>query len=135
MKKITTIFLAVLMILSLFAGCSNAATDDKEQVNEPEKQETEQTKEQEAEPVTITFWHNYDAGAGQIDVLDELIAQFEAENPNITVDQLYLEWSALKNNVITGATTNMLPDVLRGDIGFVPQFQSLDVLVEMGHKI
>ena len=25
----------------------------------------------------------------------------------------------------------MLPDVLRGDIGFIPQFQSLDVLVEM----
>ena len=45
--------------------------------------------------------------------------------------QLYLEWSALKNNVVAGASTGMLPDVLRGDIGFVPQFQSLNVLAEM----
>lgn len=81
--------------------------------------------------VTIQFWHNYDAGAGQIDVLNQLIAQFEEANPGITVNQVYLEWQALKNNVVAGATTGMLPEVLRGDIGFVPQFQSLDVLVEM----
>ena len=37
----------------------------------------------------------------------------------------------MKNNVVAGATTGMLPDVLRGDIGFVPQFQSLGVLHEM----
>ncbi len=84
-----------------------------------------------SEPVTIQFWHNYDAGAGQIDVLKTLIAEFETANPDIKVNQVYLEWSALKNNVIAGATTGMLPDVLRGDIGFVPQFQSLNVLYEM----
>lgn len=72
------------------------------------------------EPITIQFWHNYDAGAGQIDVLNQLIAQFEETNPNITVNQVYLEWQALKNNVVAGATTGILPDVLRGDIGFVP---------------
>lgn len=81
--------------------------------------------------VTIQFWHNYDAGAGQIDVLDQLIAQFEEANPGINVNQVYLEWQALKNNVVAGATTGMLPDVLRGDIGFVPQFIALNVLVEM----
>ena len=81
--------------------------------------------------VTIQFWHNYDAGAGQIDVLNQFIAQFEKANPNIKVNQVYLEWQALKNNVVAGATTGMLPDVLRGDIGFVPQFQALNVLVEM----
>jgi len=80
---------------------------------------------------TIQFWHNYDAGAGQIDVLNQLIAQFEETNPDIKVNQVYLEWQALKNNVVAGATTGMLPDVLRGDIGFVPQFQALNVLVEM----
>ena len=81
--------------------------------------------------VTIQLWHNYDAGAGQIDVLNQFIAQFEKVNPNIKVNQVYLEWQALKNNVVAGATTGMLPDVLRGDIGFVPQFQALNVLVEM----
>lgn len=81
--------------------------------------------------VNITFWHNYDAGAGQVDVLKDLIDQFENTNPGITVEPLYFEWGALKNNVITGAATGVLPDVLRGDIGFVPQFQSLNTLVAL----
>lgn len=84
--------------------------------------------------VTITFWHNYDAGAGQMDVLDDLISQFEAENPGIKVDPVFLEWSSLKDNVVTGATTGVLPDVLRGDIGFVPQFQSLNLLVPLDER-
>lgn len=82
-------------------------------------------------PVTIEFWHNYDAGAGQIEVLEKLIKEFEEENSNIKVEHIYLEWEALKNNVVTGAATGELPDVLRGDIAFVPQFQSLNVLEEM----
>ena len=129
MKKLALIVSAALLVAVMFAGCTPQA------VEQPPASEGTQSGEpvapEPAEPVTITFWHNYDAGAGQIDVLDQLIAQFEGENPGITVDQLYLEWSALKNNVVAGATTGMLPDVLRGDIGFVPQFQSLDVLVEM----
>ncbi|MCL2129148.1 MAG: extracellular solute-binding protein [Treponema sp.] len=81
--------------------------------------------------MTITFWHNYDEGSGQIEVLKQLISRFENENSGIKVNDLYLEWSALRDNIVTGASTKMLPDVLRGDIGFVPQFQSLNVLVEM----
>lgn len=131
MKKVTTIILAFVLMLTLFAGCDNTVKDEEPAVSQPENQESQEISEPEVEPVTITFWHNYDAGAGQVGVLDQLIAQFEAVNPSVTVEHLYLEWSALKNNVITGATTNMLPDVLRGDIGFIPQFQSLNVLVEM----
>lgn len=134
-KKIATTLFVILLTVAMLAGCAQAPETPSEEpepvaeapVSTPEPQPTEEP----AEPVTITFWHNYDAGAGQIDVLEQLIAQFEGENPGITVDHLYLEWEALKNNIITGAATGMLPDVLRGDIGFVPQFQSLDVLVEM----
>ncbi len=63
--------------------------------------------------------------------MENLIKKFEAENPGIKVEHLYLEWSALKNNVVSGAATATLPDVLRGDIAFVPQFQSLNVLSNM----
>ena len=124
--------LSMLITFSL-AGCKGEETIPAETTAETTVAETaeSETTAVAAEPVTIQFWHNYDAGAGQIDVLNQLIAQFEEANPGITVNQVYLEWSALKNNVVAGATTGMLPDVLRGDIGFVPQFQSLDVLVEM----
>jgi multiple sugar transport system substrate-binding protein len=113
-RKAVAAALAMLLV-GAFAGCSQAPAA------------TQAPKE----PVTIQFWHNYDAGAGQIDVLNQLIGQFEKDNPDVKVNQVYLEWQALKDNVVAGATTGMLPDVLRGDIGFVPQFQSLNVLLEM----
>ena len=138
MKKLSTIFLALLLILTVFAGCA-AKDEPATKTTEPTKKVEEKTTEpvvetqteEVMEPVTIKFWHNYDAGAGQIEVLEALIADFEAEFAGIKVEHLYLDWSALKNNVVTGATTGMLPDAFRGDIGFVPLFQSLNVLVEM----
>jgi multiple sugar transport system substrate-binding protein len=82
----------------------------------------------ETETVTIEFWHNYSASDGQIAVLETLISEFEEANKGIEVEHVYMDWSALKNSVVLGATTTVLPDVLRGDIAFVPQFQSLNVL-------
>jgi multiple sugar transport system substrate-binding protein len=133
MKKTILCLIIIIFILSLTligTGCKGEAAPIEE-VTEEEAALAEEETAAAVEPVTIQFWHNYDAQVGQIGVLDQLIAQFEEANPGITVDQVYLEWQALKNNVVAGATTGMLPDVLRGDIGFVPQFQALDVLVEM----
>lgn len=87
--------------------------------------------QKEDDVVTIEFWHNYDAGSGQIQVLEDLIVEFEADNPNVVVEHVYMDWSGLKNNVVTGASSGTLPDVLRGDIAFVPQFQDLNVLLAL----
>jgi len=118
MKKHKTLGLLLILTLvtsTISMGCSKV-----------------QDKNVKSEPVTIEFWHNYDAGSGQVDVLNSLIKEFENANTDIKVKQVYLEWEALKNNVISGAATGTLPDVLRGDIAFVPQFQDLNVLEEMG---
>ncbi len=129
--KVIPILLALLFTVA-FAGCQQPAPETPSPAaTEPKVQQSQAAPEEPAGEVTIQFWHNYDAGAGQIDVLEQLIAQFEAQNSGIKVNHVYLEWQALKENVVAGATTGMLPDVLRGDIGFVPQFQSLNVLFEM----
>ena len=131
-KKVLALLLAILMIGSLAAGCASQQGAASPSPSPSPQSSTEPTATNVAkEPITIQFWHNYDAGAGQVDVLNQLIKQFEDANPDVKVNQVYLEWQALKDNVVAGATTGMLPDVLRGDIGFVPQFQSLNVLYEM----
>lgn len=121
--KIIAVITLILMLASLvLTSCSS---------NKKEAVSNEPVKNEPAAPVTIEFWHNYDAGSGQVAVLENLIKEFEAENKNVKVEPVYLEWEALKNNVVSGAATGTLPDVLRGDIAFVPQFQSLNVLEEM----
>ncbi len=113
-KRVGVIILMLIMVSSLLGACSGGG------------------KSASGDPVTIEFWHNYDAGSGQVATLERLIQEFEADHKQVKVKHVYLEWEALKNNVVSGASTGTLPDVLRGDIAFVPQFQSLNVLEEMG---
>ena len=118
--KIIAVITLILMLASLvLTSCSSS------------NKEVSSSAPAKSEPVTIEFWHNYDAGSGQVEVLEKLIKEFETENNNVKVEHVYLEWEALKNNVVSGAATGTLPDVLRGDIAFVPQFQSLNALEEM----
>ncbi len=88
-------------------------------------------QETTAEDITVEFWHNYSASDGQVAVLEDLIDEFEEAHEGITVNHVYMEWQALKDSVTLGASTGILPDVLRGDIAFVPQFQSLNVLLKV----
>ncbi len=131
--KLLVVLLAAVMVFSM-TGCAKETASPSAEASEssslPESQPVQETAA--AEPVTIEFWHNYSESDGQIAVLDELISKFEAENPGIKVEPVYMEWSALHDGVVAGATTGTLPDVLRGDIAFVPQFGDLDVLVDMG---
>jgi multiple sugar transport system substrate-binding protein len=83
------------------------------------------------ETLTLEFWHNYSASDGQVAVLETLIDEFEAAHEGVTIHPVYMEWSALKDSVTLGAQTGVLPDILRGDIAFVPQFQSLNVLLNV----
>ncbi|MEN6417430.1 MAG: extracellular solute-binding protein [Clostridiaceae bacterium] len=130
--QILVVLIAAFMMLSTFAcAAAPAATETTEATEAPAAEPTEEAAPA-IEPVTIEFWHGYSESDGQIAVLDELISQFEAANPGITVEPVFMEWSALHDGVVAGATTGTLPDVLRGDIAFVPQFGALNVLVDMG---
>lgn len=108
MNKKSVFIVLLLLVILLLVGCENG---------------NQKTK--------IEFWHNYSESDGQIGVLETLIAKFETDNPTIKVEHVFLEWEGLKNSVTMGAKSGVLPDVLRGDIAFVPQFQSLNVLLEM----
>jgi len=131
--KTLMLLLAVILMFSLF-GCS-ATTEPAEQSEAVATETASDTVPEESadtqDAVTIEFWHEYSESNGQIEVLEGLIAQFEDANPDVNVEPVYMEWSALHDNVVAGATTGSLPDVLRGDIAFIPQFEDLDVLVDM----
>lgn len=131
--KFFVVLIAAVLMLST-AACATSPAATAAEATEPTEAPAAAPAETAApaEPVTIEFWHNYSESDGQIAVLDELISQFEAANPGVTVEPVYMEWSALHDGVVAGATTGTLPDVLRGDIAFVPQFGALNVLVDMG---
>jgi multiple sugar transport system substrate-binding protein len=118
MKRIGTIGSAVAIAASvalLAAGCSSSPTGSGSS----------------NKPVTITFWGSYGNGgnSAQQDALSKtLIPAFEKANPNITVKYVDIAYDSLLQKLTTSAAGDQLPDLVRADLGWVPQFAQLGVL-------
>lgn len=87
-----------------------------------------------ADPITITFWGAYGNGGNstQQDALNNtLIPAFEAANPGITVKYVDVAYDSLLQKLTTSAAGDQLPDLVRADLGWVPKFADLGVLVPL----
>lgn len=86
------------------------------------------------DPVTITFWGSYGNGgnSAQQDVLnDTLIPAFEEAHPGIKVEYVDVPYDDLLQKLTTSAAGDALPDLVRADLGWVPRFADLGVLVPL----
>lgn len=86
------------------------------------------------DPVTITFWGSYGNGgnSSQQEVLNEtLIPSFEAAHPGIKVEYVDVPYDDLLQKLTTSAAGDALPDLVRADLGWVPRFADLGVLVPL----
>lgn len=89
-------------------------------------------------PVTITFWGAYGNGGNstQQDALNKtLIPAFEKANPGITVKYTDIAYDSLLQKLTTSAAGGQLPDLVRADLGWVPQFAQNGVLVPLSDSM
>ena len=86
-----------------------------------------------AGPVTITYWYTEDTG--ETPVIQQLIQQFQAQNPNIKVNAQYQAFGQTQTKFATAAQSNTAPDVLRSDVGWVTQFASLRYLLPIDSMV
>jgi arabinogalactan oligomer/maltooligosaccharide transport system substrate-binding protein len=77
-------------------------------------------------PVTITFWEQE---GDDVDVfIDQLIADFQAANPTITVERTHYENEALRDQFQTASLANAAPDLVRVPNDFAGPFSVLDIV-------
>jgi multiple sugar transport system substrate-binding protein len=89
-------------------------------------------------PVTLTFWGSYGNGgnSAQQDALNKtLIPAFEKENPGIKIKYVDIPYDSLLQKLTTSAAGDALPDLVRADLGWVPQFADLGVLTPLSDKM
>ena len=116
-------------MLSLF-GCSTATpTAAPAESNGESSNTTEQGNGEAAssEPVTIE-WIQWFDGSSPEGTIEKLIAEFEAEYPNIQVDPVNLPFGEVRNQVITNAAAGQLPDVIGMNSPWMAEFIDLGVL-------
>ena len=103
MKKIISMLLLAVLLLSLLSGCHGSR--DLASFEVPEAFDTSRNYE-------ITFWAKNDTNATQVAIYKKAIEDFQALYPNITVNLvLYTDYGRIYNDVITNIPTATTPNV------------------------
>lgn len=71
-----------------------------------------------AQQVTITYWQ-YDYKS-KVDTINDLIGQFQAQNPNIKVQQQTFPYDAYQQKVASAVSAGQGPDVVNLYYGWIP---------------
>jgi len=78
---------------------------------------------------TVTYWHAYSADSPEVATLEgTIIPAFEKLHPGVTVKDVPIPYDELHQKLITAAAGEQLPDLVRADIGWVPELANLGVL-------
>ena len=91
-----------------------------------------------ARTTTITFWHAYaeNPSAPEMQRLTKVvIPRFEKLHPGIKVQQVPFGYSSLQQKLTTSAAGGTLPDVIRADLAWVPQYAKLGVFSQLDRSM
>lgn len=105
-NKKWTVLLLTLCLALLAAGCGNSSSKDAG--DSPSQGGADSGKK-----VTIKFMHLWPEGvsAGQNKIVNQIITEYQKENPNVTIKQEVLDNEQYKNKLKVLSASNELPDV------------------------
>lgn len=109
----------------LLAACGGAATETAPPATEPSAARPTTA----AEPVSITYWHTM--SDPETAKLEEVVATFEAANPDILIETTRFAYDDFKPALLTAIAGGEAPDTARLDIIWVPEFAEQGALLEL----
>ncbi len=133
-QRFPFVILSVLIVISIFLGaCAPKAqpTQDAAATAAADTQ-TEVTEAAEStEPVTITFWHGYNADVEAVFLTDTIIPAFEAKYPNINVEAVVVPYDQFRRKLLIALSGGEAPDLARIDIIWVPELADQGALAKL----
>lgn len=106
-RRFLLALLTILLLALALAGC--AAPPAAAPAGE-EAAAGEEAVMTEGEAVDIRFWNHW--LAARVELIDKMIADFEAENPDIAVENLGQPWERRQENMFTALASNDPPEVV-----------------------
>lgn len=133
MKKKLVTFIAALIIVCMFTACSGTpAQQSAETSKAPEvSASAPAATEGPSEAVTIQWWSpNWDEPESR-----EMIAEFEADNPDVKIELVVTDWDTYKEKVTAALTGKNVPElytVLLTDVSPFAKLSLLEPLDDLG---
>lgn len=123
MKKIISLCLVLVLAVGMLSGCGSKKNEDTQSVSQDTSAQTttdstDTTASTEAaatteaaEPVTVEFW-TISLQPTFTDFFNGLIADYEAANPNVTINWTDLPYDSIQQKLVTAAAGGTAPDVV-----------------------
>lgn len=89
MKKVLSLVLAMLMILSILAGCGSSGAAKETGAAADTKPAAQQSEAAAEKDIELTFFYPVNIGGAVPNLIDKMVADFEAENPGIKINAVY----------------------------------------------
>lgn len=122
-KSSVSIVTGSLIIALALAGCgSNNQANSTEQNKATEKPTDKATDKETDKKVTIEYWQ-YEFPA-KVELINELIKEFQTLHPNITVKQTNFPYDQYNQKVATLVPAGKGPDVINLYYGWLPKYVS-----------
>lgn len=131
-RKITSLILAGCMLFTLLlAGCGNKQQEEEIPKDTSVVAAATTTAEAEStvEPVSIEYWQYF--YETKINLMDELIKEFQSENSNITVTQKHFPYDSYQQKVAAAISAGTGPDIINLYYGWVPKYVKSGTLQEL----
>ena len=84
-----------------------------------------------AGPVTITFWHGYNADVETKYLEGTIIPAFQAKFPNITVKAVNIPYDQFRRKLLVAMSGGTAPDLARIDIIWTPELADQGALAQL----
>lgn len=85
---------------------------------------------------TVTFWNGYGADGNEITAFrNEVLPTFQELYPNVEVVTQEIPYNDLRQKLVTGIAGGVLPDVLRADLAWVPEFADQGALLALDEEM
>ena len=107
MKKLLALALALLMLLSLLAGCGGNNQNNQKDPGGNNEGGGSDTEELNGE---ITFWHSFTQGA-RMEAVQKAADQFMTDHPGVKINIETMAWGDFNTKWNAGITTGDLPDI------------------------
>ena len=114
MKKLISVLLVMVMLISMLAGCGNSAAEEP----------------QSEGPVKLEFWHSMGSATGEL--IQEIVDEFNASQSDIIVEAIYQgDYTTAGTKLQAAVAGGNAPHVVQVEITRVGMYASQDLLLDL----
>lgn len=140
MKRVLSIVLALMLCLSVLAGCtsststSSVASESTESSSKPSSEDSSEPASSEASASnfsgTLDVWHYFTSDA-EVNGMAKIGKEFMAANPDVTVSITYVPREELIKQYTMGAVSGDLPDIGMMDNPEMPAYIEMGICADV----